>query len=134
MIGRYGPRRVRANRILAVCSRCSRLSLVPMAGETLPWRNAVPAIPARASKKIRRRPRAVLRQGRAGKDRDAWQTYPGLAADCVRLDHVDRLPARRGDAGASGGVRQEPGYWVKPSAHTKQRKTHGCRLVRRRSS
>ena len=41
-VGRGGkPRRVRANRILTVCSKMFSLALVPRAGETLPWRNAV---------------------------------------------------------------------------------------------
>jgi hypothetical protein len=33
-------RPVRANRILGICSKMFSLSLVPLAGETLPWRNA----------------------------------------------------------------------------------------------
>src|SRR4029077_18502936 len=44
-------RPVRANRILAVCSKMFSLSLVPLAGETLPWRNAVQGNPCKGVQK-----------------------------------------------------------------------------------
>jgi hypothetical protein len=50
-IGRNGPRRVRANRILSICSKMFSLALVPMAGETLPWRNAVAGNPCKGIEK-----------------------------------------------------------------------------------
>jgi hypothetical protein len=47
-IGRGGrPRLIRANRIFDVCSKMFSLALVPRAGETLPWRNAVLGNPCR---------------------------------------------------------------------------------------
>jgi hypothetical protein len=47
-IGRGGkPRPVRANRILSVCSKMFALSLVPLAKENAPWRNAVLGNPCR---------------------------------------------------------------------------------------
>jgi hypothetical protein len=50
-IGRLGPRLVRANRILAVCSKMFSLSLVPRAGENRPWRNAVDGNPCKGIKR-----------------------------------------------------------------------------------
>src|SRR6516225_8927877 len=45
-VGRGGkPRTIRANRILAVCSKMFSLSLVPRAGETLPWPQCHPGQP-----------------------------------------------------------------------------------------
>jgi len=46
-VGRSGPRAVRANRILAVCSKMFSLSLVPMPGENTPWRNAAQGNPCK---------------------------------------------------------------------------------------
>jgi hypothetical protein len=47
-------RPVRANRILAICSKMFVLALMPKAGETLPWRNAAQAIRARESNATKR--------------------------------------------------------------------------------
>ena len=44
-------RPVRANRILTACSKMFSLALVPRAGETLPWRNAVQGNPCKGIKK-----------------------------------------------------------------------------------
>ena len=51
-------RPVRANRILAVASKMFSLSLVPKAGETLAWRNAV-QVHARGSRRTTKRPRSA---------------------------------------------------------------------------
>ena len=61
-IGRGGKRRpVRANRILTVASKMFSLALVPRAGETLPWRNAVLGNPCKGVRaQPRRRARTVL--------------------------------------------------------------------------
>ena len=40
-------RPVRANRILAIASKMFSLSLVPLAGETSPWRNAIQGNPCK---------------------------------------------------------------------------------------
>ena len=46
-------RPVRANRILAVCSKMFSLALVPRTGETLPWRNAAQGNPCKGVQKNR---------------------------------------------------------------------------------
>src|SRR6516165_8163488 len=119
-------RKIRANRILAICSKMFSLSLMPRAGETLPWHNAVLGNPCKG----------VVRNHEETKDRffsqleltaisDALAKYGGTtAADCVRLimfcgcrpSEAMKATWREFDA--------EPGYWVKPSAHTKQKKIH----------
>src|SRR6185369_9948555 len=55
---------------------------------------------------------------------DALAEYPGVAADCVRL--IMLTGCRPGEAMQArwSEFDAEPGFWVKPSAHTKQRKTH----------
>jgi integrase len=85
--GRHGPRRVRANRILAIASKLFSLSLQPRAGEDRPWRNAVEGNPCRGIA----RNHEEERERYYGKDElaritDALAAYPGgVAADCVRL-------------------------------------------------
>lgn len=124
-IGRHGPRRVRANRILAVCSKMFSLALVPKAGETLPWRNAVAGNPCKGIEKNQEEARErYFSKSELERIASALQSYPGVAADCVRL--IMLTGCRPGEALQAAWLEfdKEPGYWVKPSAHTKQRKMH----------
>lgn len=125
-IGRGGkPRKVRANRILTVCSKMFSLALVPRAGETLPWRNAVLGNPCKG----------IDRNHEEGRERffgaaelaaisDALAEYPGVAADCVRLIMLTGCRPAEAMKATWSEFDNEPGYWIKPSAHVKQRKTH----------
>ena len=124
-IGSHGPRRVRANRVLAVCSEMFSLALVPKAGETIPWRNAVAGNPCKGIEKNREEARErYFSKSELERIAAALQSYPGVAADCVRL--IMLTGCRPGEAMQADWSEfdKEPGYWVKPSAHTKQRKTH----------
>jgi integrase len=119
-------RPVRANRTLGVCSKAFSLSLIPLAGEDAPWRDQAQGNPCRG----------VARNREQGRERfyapielaaisDALAAYPNqTAADAVRL--VMLTGARPGECMQArwSEFDVEPGYWVKPSAHTKQRKTH----------
>ena len=118
-------RPVRANRTLAVASKMFGLSLVPRAGETLPWRNQAQGNPCKG----------IARNHEEGRERffsqaeltaitDALARYTGGAADCVRL--VMLTGCRPGEAMKAlwEEFDREPGYWIKPSSHVKQRKTH----------
>jgi integrase len=125
-IGRGGKRRqVRANRILTVASKMFSLALVPRAGETLPWRNAVLGNPCKG---IERNPEEgrerFFSQGELTAISDALAKYDGVGADCVRL--IMLTGARPSEAMKAQWEEfdKEPGYWIKPSAHVKQRKTH----------
>jgi integrase len=124
-VGRLGPRRVRANRILAVCSKAFSLALVPKAKETLPWRNAVAGNPCKG----------IVRNHEEGRERyyskteleriaEALESYDGVGADCIRL--IMFTGCRPGEAMQAtwDEFDNEPGYWIKPSAHTKQRREH----------
>ncbi len=119
------PRRVRANRILTVCSKMFSLALVPRAGETLPWRNAVLGNPCKG----------IERNHEEGRERffsaaelaaisDALKEYDGVAADCVRLIMLTGCRPAEALKATWEEFDSEPGYWIKPSAHVKQRKTH----------
>jgi integrase len=118
-------RPVRANRILAICSKAFSLSLVPRAGETLPWRNAVQGNPCKGIERNREEPRErYFGKSELVRIADALASYPGVAADCVRL--IMLTGCRPGEAirATWDEFDKEPGYWIKPSAHTKQRREH----------
>jgi integrase len=125
-IGRGGkPRLIRANRILTVCSKMFSLALVPRAGETLPWRNAVLGNPCKG----------IERNHEEGRERffsaaelaaisDALAEYDGVAADCARLIMLTGCRPSEAMKAEWSEFDNEPGYWIKPSAYVKQRKTH----------
>jgi integrase len=125
-IGRHGkPRPVRANRILAVCSKMFSLALFPRAGENTPWRNAVQGNPCKGVKRNHEEGREKFySQAELAAISDALAEYPGLAADCVRLITLTGCRPTEAMRAQWPEFDSEPGYWVKPSAHTKQRKTH----------
>lgn len=119
------PRLVRANRILAVASKMFSLALVPRAGETLPWRNAVLGNPCKG---IERNPEEgrerFFSRSELGAISDALAEYQGVAADCVRLIMLTGCRPAEAMKATWEEFNNEPGYWIKPSAHTKQRKPH----------
>jgi integrase len=124
-IGRQGLRKVHANRVLAVCSKLFSLSLVPLPGENKPWRNAAEGNPCKGIKRNPEEGRErFFSQGELTGITDALAQYPGVAADCVRLIMLTGCRPSEALAAEWSEFEKEPGYWIKPSAHTKQRKTH----------
>ena len=118
-------RPVRANRVLAIASKMFSLSLMPKAGETLAWRNATAGNPCKGVKQNREEAKErFFSQSELTAISDALAKYQGVAADCVRL--IMLTGCRPIEAMKAGWEEfdKEPGYWVKPSAHTKQRKVH----------
>jgi integrase len=116
---------VHANRVLAVMSTMFELSLRPMAGEDAAWRDQAQGNPCRG----------VKRNQEQGKERffsateilaltDALTAYGDTSAsNCLRL--IMLTGARPGEAmRATWAEFAEPGFWDKPSAHTKQRRRH----------
>jgi integrase len=124
--GRGGkPRRIRANRILSVASKAFSLALVPRAGENSPWRNAVLGNPCKGIERNHEEGRErFFSQQELAAIGDALAEYSGPGGDCLRL--IMLTGARPGEAMRAtwSEFDVEPGYWVKPSAHTKQRRTH----------
>jgi integrase len=117
---------VRANRVLAVASKAFSLSLKPLPGETKPWRDAAAGNPCKG----------VERNHEEGKERffseaeiaalsDALNEQEDRAsADCLRFIMVTGCRPGEARKATWAQMELEPGYWVKPSAHTKQRKVH----------
>ena len=134
-----GP--VRANRILACASKMFSLSLQTIAGENTRWRNSEQGNPCSH----------VARNPEPGRERfyspaelariaDCLNLYPPqayesqketgrAAADCVRL--IMLTGCRPGEAMQAewNEFDQKPGHWIKPSAHTKQKRTHEIPLA-----
>ena len=122
--GRGAP--VRANRVLAVASKMFSLALRRMEGEDAPWRDQAQGNPCKG----------VARNHEEGHERffspaelaalgDALQAYSDTpAANCLRF--IMLTGCRPGEAMQAtwDQFEAEPGFWIKPSAHTKQRKTH----------
>jgi integrase len=118
-------RPVRANRILSVCSKMFALSLRSKDGENAPWRDAAQGNPCRGIERNHEEARErFFSQAELTAISDALADYPGVAADAVRL--VMLTGARPAEALKAQWEEfdREPGYWIKPSSHVKQRKTH----------
>jgi integrase len=116
---------VRANRVLAVASKMFALSLLPMAGEDTAWRDQAQGNPVAG----------IKRNQEQGKERffsaaeiaaltDAIEAYGETSAsNCLRLMML--TGCRPGEAmRATWAEFADVGVWVKPSAHTKQKKPH----------
>jgi integrase len=130
------PRPVRANRILAVCSKAFSLSLVPQAGENKPWRDAAAGNPCKGVARNREEGKEQFYSGTElaiigdvladhGKDaQEPGRSVAKAAADAARLAMFTGARPQEVIFGTWPQFDAEPGYWVKPSAHTKQRKVH----------
>jgi integrase len=119
-------RPVLANRSLACASMLFSLALKPMAGEDRPWRDQAQGNPCKG----------VAKNPEVAKERflspaeiaaviealDAYGRAP--AADCLRL--IMLTGCRPGEARLATWSQfdAQPGFWIKPSSHTKQRKEH----------
>jgi integrase len=121
---------VRANRVLAVLSKMFSVALKPMPGEQAPWRDRAQGNPCQG----------VGRNAEEGCERffsaaelsalsDALVAYgPKSAGDCLRL--IMLTGCRPGEAMLAtwSQFHVEPGFWIRPSSHTKQRKIHKAPL------
>jgi len=119
-------RPVRANRVLAVASKMFSLSLRPRAGEDKPWRDASMGNPCRG----------VQRNPEQGRERffseaelaalgDALEAYGSTpASDCIRLVMLTGCRPAEAALATWEQFEKESDNWVKPSAHTKQRREH----------
>jgi integrase len=125
-IGQHGkPRPVRANRILAICSKAFSLSLVPRAGENKPWRDQAMGNPCRGVKRNHEKGRErFFSQAELAAIGDALTEYPGVAADCVRLVMLTGCRPAEAMKARWEEFDKESGFWCKSSAHTKQRREH----------
>jgi integrase len=119
-------RPVLANRTVACASRMFSLALKPMAGEDKPWRDQAQGNPCKG---IERNPEQAkerfLSPVEIAAVVEALDAYGRTsAADCIRL--IMLTGCRPGEAMLATWAQfdAQPGFWIKPSSHTKQRREH----------
>jgi integrase len=126
------PRPIRANRILAICSAMFTLTLKPLHGEAKAWRDAAMGNPCKG----------ISHNPEEGRERffstaelaaisEALAEYGGgksSAADCLKFCMLTGCRPDEAKKARWGEFDSEPGFWVKPSSHVKQRKTHKAPL------
>jgi integrase len=119
-------RPVRANRILAIASKMFSLSLVAKAGETLAWRNAQLGNPCKGIGHNREQAKErFFSQSELAAISEALARYQGgTSSDCLKLILTTGCRPSEAMKAEWSEFDAEPGYWIKPSSHTKQRKTH----------
>ena len=118
-------RPVRANRVLAVCSKMFALSLRSKDGENTPWRDAALGNPCKGIERNHEEARErFFSQAELTAISEALAKYPGVAADCARLIMLTGCRPAEAMKASWEEFDSEPGYWIKPSAHVKQRKVH----------
>ena len=124
-------RPVRANRILGVASKAFTLSLRPLAGEDKPWRDAAAGNPCKGVARNREEGRSrFFSQAELAAIADALDAYPAQTpADCIRLIMLTGCRPNEALRATWLEFDEAPGVWSKPSAHTKQRKTHTVPLA-----
>jgi integrase len=118
-----GP--IRANRILSIASKMFSLSLSSRAGENAPWRNAVMGNPCKGVPRNPEQGRErFFSQAELAAISDALATYRGEAADAMRLIMLTGCRPAEALSARWEEMDSEPGYWIKPSSHVKQRRQH----------
>jgi integrase len=117
---------IRANRVLAVASKMFSLALKPAEGDLEAWRTHAQGNPCKGV--VRNQETAHERffsQAELAALSDALAAYgPKPAADCIKF--VMFTGCRPGEAMLATWEQfdSEPGFWIKPSSHTKQRRVH----------
>jgi integrase len=121
----------RANRVLAVLSKMFSLSMIPREDETKAWRSQQDGNPCRGVERyIERGKKRFLSPAEIAALADAIAVRGATpAVNAVKM--IMLTGCRPGEAQAATWAEfdREPGIWVKPSAHTKQREEHRIPLT-----
>jgi integrase len=123
-----GP--VRANRVLAIASKAFSLAMIPLPGEREPWRTAAQGNPCKGIKRNHEEGREnFFSEDQIAAIADALHMADERSsADCIRLIMLSGARPCEAMRAKWEEFDKEPGFWVKPSAHTKQRKIHKAPL------
>jgi integrase len=121
---------VLANRTLACASRMFSLSLRPMAGEDAPWRDQAQGNPCKGVERNPEDPKErFLSPAEIAAAVEGLDAYGRTsAADCIRLILLTGCRPKEAMLAMWEQFDVQPGFWIKPSAHTKQRKKHNLPL------
>ena len=121
---------VLANRTVSCASRMFALALLPMAGDDKPWRDQAQGNPCKGLEKNQETAKErFLSSAEIAAVVEGLDAYGRTAAaDCIRL--ILLTGCRPGEAMLATWDQfdAQPGYWIKPAATTKQRKTHNLPL------
>jgi integrase len=119
-------RPVLANRTVACASRIFSLALKPMAGEDKPWRDQAQGNPCKGiERNLEQAKERFLSPAEIAGVVEGLDAYGRTAAaDCIRLTML--TGCRPGEAMLATWAQfdAQPGFWIKPSSHTKQRREH----------
>ena len=123
-----GP--VRANRTIEIASKAFSLAMTPLSGEREPWRSPALGNPCKG---IKRNPEDGASAFSASVEIAAIAEALNMAderssADCIRLIMLTGCRPCEAMRARWEEFDKEPGFWIKPSAHTKQRKVHKAPL------
>ena len=127
---------VLANRVLATLSAMFTLAMRPRAGEDRPWRPAGLGNPCKGVTRNREEGRErFFSEAEVARISDALNEYSNhvrsarTSANLIRF--VMLTGCRPGEAMQAKWeeIDKEPGFWIKPSSHTKQKKTHKLALA-----
>jgi integrase len=125
-------RPIRANRVLALCSKMFSLSLRPLAGEARSWRGSELGNPC---KHVAKNPESgrerFFSQQELAAISDALAAYgngDSAAASCLKFCMLTGCRPGSEAAKARWEEFDQPGFWNKPSAHLKQRRRHSVPL------
>jgi integrase len=123
-----GGRPVRANRVLSIASKMFSLALLPRAGEAKPWRDAAMGNPCRGVRRNQEHGRerffSEAELAALGDELAAYADGKSPTADAIRLTMLTGCRPSEALLATWEQFDVEPGYWVKPAANVKQRKTH----------
>jgi integrase len=133
---------VLANRVLATLSAMFTLAMKPKAGEDKPWRPAGLGNPCKGVQRNHEEGRErFFSEGEIAAISDALNEYSSMermnsvmarsapiSANLIRF--VMLTGCRPGEAKLAkwSEVDEQPSFWIKPSSHTKQKKTHKLAL------
>lgn len=123
-------RPVRANRVLAIASKAFSLAMTSLPSEREPWRTAAQGNPCRGVKRNHEEGREnFFREDQIAAIADALHMADERSsADCIRLIMLTGCRPCEAMRARWEEFDKEPGFWVRASAHTKQRKIHKAPL------
>jgi integrase len=106
------------------------LALKPMAGEDAPWRDHAQGNPCKGVERNPEEPKErFLSSAEIAAAVEGLDAYGRTsAADCIRLILLTGCRPKEAMLATWAQLDAQPGFWIKPSAHTKQRKKHNLPL------
>lgn len=133
---------VTANRVIATLSAMFTLAMKPLAGEDKPWRAVGLGNPCKGVTRNREEGRErFYSEAEIARISDALNEYSNaprinsvatrsakVSANLIRFVMLTGCRPAEAMKATWAEVDEQPGFWIKPSSHTKQKKTHKLAL------